>query len=269
MFGWGKESYDKNKMKAALKMAVTRMKMQQGKKTNSIKVQRSEIANLMRDEKNESARIKVEQVMRDEYYIEAMELVVLFCDLVSSRLLLLNESRSCPPDLKESLSTIVWACPRTDGVSELIAIRKQIMLKYGQQWIEMANDNAERAVNQRVADKLSVMVPDPYLCMQYLEGIAKEFELDWESASEAIGKSDLVPASQGVWDNGKALHPEHHAGPPACPTCVPQHQNHHHHHHQPTAPPPGPGPAYPPPGGAPPDDDFADLESRFQALKRQ
>ena len=43
--------------------------------------------------------------------IEAFELVTLFCELLSTRLQLLVETRSCPPDMKEGVFASVSGSP--------------------------------------------------------------------------------------------------------------------------------------------------------------
>eukprot|EP00754_Rhynchopus_humris_P044549 Rhum_TRINITY_DN4234_c0_g2::Rhum_TRINITY_DN4234_c0_g2_i1::g.13336::m.13336/K19476/IST1; vacuolar protein sorting-associated protein IST1 len=195
MFGWGaKPAFDKHKFKAALKMSVSRMRMQQSKRTNAVALLRREIATLVGTKKHESARIKVEQVMRDEYYIEALEMVILFCDLLFSRQLLFSECKSCPPDLKEAISTIIWACPRTENIKELEEIRHMICVKLGREFVETAQENEERAVNQKVYQKLSVMVPEPVKCLAYLKGVCDEYDLDWEDVESALASTDLIPA---------------------------------------------------------------------------
>ena len=216
MFGWGKERFDKNKFKAALKMAGSRIKMQQNKKGNGVTNQRREIAQLISIGKYESARIKVEQVMRDEYYGEAIEMVALFCDLLTSRQMLFTECTTCPPDLKEAVSTVVWACPRTEGITELTNLRHQIYLKLGKEFVETATQNSERAVNQKVYEKLSIMVPEPHRCLDYMKGISDEFDLDWETVEAALASTDLVPPSQGA---SAAFHPGPPPPPPTMPFC--------------------------------------------------
>eukprot|EP00756_Hemistasia_phaeocysticola_P030429 Hpha_TRINITY_DN16287_c2_g4::TRINITY_DN16287_c2_g4_i1::g.11684::m.11684/K19476/IST1; vacuolar protein sorting-associated protein IST1 len=204
------EKFDKLKVKAALKMAVTRIKLQQNKRLNGVKVQRREIAQLMAAEKYESSRIKVEQTVRDEYYCEALELLTLFCDLVASRITLVAESSQCPLDLKEAISTIIWAAPRTDGIVEFDNIRKQIFIKFGKEWCMVAQENREMAVNQRVYQKLSCFVPEPYICMQYLKGIADEYEdkldISWVDIEEKLASTTLVPSATGI--SGQAVSTE-------------------------------------------------------------
>ena len=54
--------YQEIKMKAHLKMASQRLAMLMNKKRNAVKVQQREVAQLLAQKKEESARIKVEHV---------------------------------------------------------------------------------------------------------------------------------------------------------------------------------------------------------------
>lgn len=82
-----------NISKSNLKMAITRIGLLRNKKSNSIKLQKRQVAELLQQEKDESARIKVENIIREDYAIEALEILELFCDLVHTRIQLLAESK--------------------------------------------------------------------------------------------------------------------------------------------------------------------------------
>eukprot|EP00667_Euglena_gracilis_P010232 EG_transcript_10415 len=185
------ESFDRIKLKTSLKMAVSRLQMQRNKKENAIKVQRREIAGLLSNGKAESARIKVEGLIRDEYMIEAFELVALFCELLSTRLQLIVEARHCPRDMKEGVCTLIWAAPRIENVPELLMIREQLARKFGVEFAMTASDNAEMATNQKVLYRLSMLVPEPYLCVERLKDIAAQYEVEWEPSVETLS----LPAS--------------------------------------------------------------------------
>jgi len=183
VFGWfqKEEPFDKIKLKTSLKMAVIRLQMQRNKKENAIKVQQREIAGLLAGEKVESARIKVEGLIRDEYLVEAFELVTLFCELLSTRAQLVIEARGCPADMKEAVSTLIWVAPRIENVPELLQIREQLARKFGMDFALAASDNSELAVNPKVLYRLSLQVPEPYLCVDHLRDIAKQFGVEWEA----------------------------------------------------------------------------------------
>jgi vacuolar protein sorting-associated protein IST1 len=74
-------------------MTITRMKLLKNKKTQQIKLMKKEIAQLLLEEKDESARIKVETVIREDYVIESFEILQLLIELLLSRIQLISESK--------------------------------------------------------------------------------------------------------------------------------------------------------------------------------
>lgn len=101
----------------------------------------------------------------------------MFCDLVQNRIQLIAESRTCPSDLKEAISTILYAVPRAD-IPELMVVREQFNRKYGKEFVLAALENKDYAVNQRFMIKLTVKIPEPYLCVNYLKEIAQANNID-------------------------------------------------------------------------------------------
>ena len=70
---------------------------------------------------------------------------------------LIAAEKECPEDLKSAIHTIIWAANRSD-VPELHEVKKQFVKKYGQEWVERAEKDQERLVNERVTHKLSIRV---------------------------------------------------------------------------------------------------------------
>lgn len=97
--------------------------------------------------------------------------------------------------MKEAISTLIYAAPRIE-VPELSIVRTQIGLKFGKEFVESAMENKDLAVNQRVMFKLSVKVPEPYLCVQYLKEIAKEFNIEWDDSNAIQGVDQIAQLSQ-------------------------------------------------------------------------
>ena len=185
--------YKASKLKPQLKMAVTRLQIAANKKSALMKQQIREIAKLLAEDppKEEKARIKAEGLIRDDYMVEAYEILQLSCDLLSERIQLITHMKECPPDLVESISTIIWASSMVD-IPEFIEIRKQFRYKFGKAFEEEAIMNVGGVINDRVAEKLSVQPPSAYLVQTYLEKIADEHEVDWKP--ERPLKADEIAA---------------------------------------------------------------------------
>jgi hypothetical protein len=78
------------RLKVQLKLAINRLKMLQAKKTSLNQQLRREIGTLIEKGKIESARVRIEHVIRDDFVIEAMENLELYCDLLLARFGLLE-----------------------------------------------------------------------------------------------------------------------------------------------------------------------------------
>jgi len=302
------EKFDRTKLQTNLKMAVTRLNMQKNKRENLVKLQRREIADLLRNKKEESARIKVESALREAYTVEAYEFLQLFIDLLAARIQLLSESRICPPDIKEAVSTVIWAAPRVENTPELLTVREQFVRKFGKEFVQAAANNTEMAVNQKVFYRLSMQVPEPYLCIQYMKDVANQYQLDWEPTQAIVSGIHIDNAVHAGLPDPVSCHPTNLPPPPMPPSHTPMPNGppmnqpmNQPVYYQPNAPPPpiapsnGYGlpppmmppsapiapPQYPPPPDAgyypppqhqapraPVDDEYSDLEQRLNALKR-
>lgn len=164
-------------------MAVTRFNMASNKKSALMKQNMREIAKLLGDNKEESARIKAEALIRDDGTIEAYEILQLTCDLLFERIKLISSSKTCPEDLKSSIATLIWASDRVD-IKELNEIRKQFKSKFGKQFDTDAIENKGDICNDRIVAKLSVQPPTAFLVQTYLEKIADQFGVDWQPANK-------------------------------------------------------------------------------------
>jgi len=199
MFG----GYSENKLKPQLKMAVSRFGIASNKKSALLKQNMRQVAVLLAEDppKEEKARIKAEALIRDDYMIEAFDILSLNCDLLSERIKLISHSKQCPPDLISCVSTLIYAAPRID-IPELVTIRKQFRAKYGKKFEEDAMNNVNNVLNERVVTKLSVQPPAAYLVQTYLETICEKYEVDWSPTvrlkPEQIGEPMAPPQGFSV-----------------------------------------------------------------------
>lgn len=102
---------NQTKLKTSLKMAISKLKFIQDKKTALTKQQRRQLADLLNQGKESSAKIRVENIIRDDIYIELLEFLELYCELLLARIsIILDQSRTtCDPGLKEAVHSIIYA----------------------------------------------------------------------------------------------------------------------------------------------------------------
>ncbi|KAL8856058.1 MAG: hypothetical protein Q9178_007314 [Gyalolechia marmorata] len=166
-----------SKLKVQLKLSISRLRMVQQKDTAIAKQQRRQMAHLLEQGKEESARIRVENIIRSDITTELLEILELYCELLLARIGLL-EPKECDPGLEEAIKSIIHAAPRTD-VKELQQARQLLVEKYGKDFALEAVENRDGKVAERVVKKLKVEPPDAVLVDLYLKEIAKTYSVDW------------------------------------------------------------------------------------------
>lgn len=73
------------KLKTNLRLIINRLKLLEKKKTEIASKARKDIADYISAGKDDRARIRVEHIVREDYLVEAMELLEMFCDLILAR----------------------------------------------------------------------------------------------------------------------------------------------------------------------------------------
>jgi len=165
--------------------------MFQQKQENLNATTRREIAGLIPN-KEELARIKTEQLIRDDYLIDALGILEIFCNLLLARFGLMEASRECDPSLKEAISTLIWAIPRLDAhIPELAEIRRGLIAHFGERFVKDAQTNQDGAVNQKIMCKLSIVQVNPSKVEEYLKVIADKYGVPY-SPREPLSLDELT-----------------------------------------------------------------------------
>ncbi|KZF25169.1 DUF292-domain-containing protein [Xylona heveae TC161] len=177
-----------SKLKVQLKLSIQRLRMVQQKDTAIAKQQRRSMAQLLEQGKEESARIRVENIIRSDIDTELLEILELYCELLLARIGLL-EGKDCDPGLEEAVKSIIYAAPRTD-VKELQLARQLLVEKYGKDFAMQAIENSDGKVAERVVKKLKVEPPSEELVTLYLKEIARTYGIHWPKHETGSAEDD-------------------------------------------------------------------------------
>lgn len=155
--------------------------------------------------KFESARIRVENIIRSDLTTELHEILELYCELLLARINLLLDSTvsssspsstaassPCDPGLEEAVKSILYAAPRTD-VKELNQTRVLLVERFGKDFAAKAA--AGEGVPDRVLRKLRVEPPGSGLVESYLKAIASAYDVKY---------GDDEDDEEGAEDNGES-----------------------------------------------------------------
>jgi vacuolar protein sorting-associated protein IST1 len=163
--------------------------MAQKKDTSLSIAARREMADLLSQHREQSARIRVENIIATDTTVELMEILELYCELLLARAGLLDDKARIEEGtgLEEAAASIIYAAPRLPReVKELHIVRAMLIERFGKEFGIKANENQEDMVPKRVVDKLKVDPPREELVVAYLTEIARTYGVAWPRESEQL-----------------------------------------------------------------------------------
>ncbi|XP_024395640.1 uncharacterized protein [Physcomitrium patens] len=192
------KGFKTQKCKTLLKLAMARIKLLRNKRDLQVKQMRKEIAQLLTSGQEPSARIRVEHIIREQNILAAYDILELFSELVAVRLPIIEAQKNCPLDLKEAISSLIFASPRCSDLPELLQIRQLFAAKYGKEFAAAAAElRPDCGVNRRIIEKLSVRAPSGEVKLKLLKEIAAEHSVSWDSADT---EAELTKSHEDLLD---------------------------------------------------------------------
>ncbi|KAF2001399.1 DUF292-domain-containing protein [Amniculicola lignicola CBS 123094] len=188
-----------NQLKVQLKLSVSRLRMVQQKDTAKAKQQRREMAQLLEAGKTQSAKIRVENIIRSDLQTEVHEILELYCELLLARSFFFEQptsphsASSTTPNieldeaLEEAVHSIIYAAPRTE-VKELHNTRGLLIDRFGKDVAAQAMDGEK--VADRVRNKLKLETPKAELVDAYLTEIARFYGVPYGPATPPSDDED-------------------------------------------------------------------------------
>ncbi|XP_037905320.1 IST1 homolog isoform X3 [Hermetia illucens] len=182
------------KLKTHLRLALNRLKLLEKKKSELTQKARKEIADYLTTNKVERARIRVEHIIREDYLVEAMEIVEMYCDLLLARFGLVTQMTELDDGIAEAVFSLVWVAPRMQtDIQELKVISDIFISKYGKEFGEQArNATGDHKVSEKLMHKLAIQAPPKLLVEKYIVEIAKNYNIEYEPDPQVM-KDDQKP----------------------------------------------------------------------------
>ncbi|CAO2829469.1 unnamed protein product [Amaranthus hypochondriacus] len=177
-----RRDFNSSKCKTWARMTTSRIKLLRNKRETVVRQMRRDVALLLQSGQDATARIRVEHVIREQNMMAANEILELFCERLVTRLSIIAKQRDCPVDMKESISSLIFAGPRCSDIPELLAIRDIFQKKYGKDFVAAATDlRPDSGVNRLLIEKLSALNPSGELKLKVMKEIAKEYQVEWDT----------------------------------------------------------------------------------------
>uniref|UniRef100_A0A914HQ50 IST1 homolog n=1 Tax=Globodera rostochiensis TaxID=31243 RepID=A0A914HQ50_GLORO len=188
---WGTQY---SKLKTNLRLASNRLKLLQKKKTEQAVKGRCEIADFLSSDKEDRARIRVETIIREDFVVEAYELLEMYCELLLARFGVIQQMKDLDDGIAEAVSSLLWVAPRIGHeIGEFKVINDELTHKYGKQFAEAARMNQlpePSRVSSKLVQKLSVSAPSKLLVEKYLITIAQSAGIDFVPDAKVMREDD-------------------------------------------------------------------------------
>ncbi|KAK9276996.1 hypothetical protein L1049_006535 [Liquidambar formosana] len=163
------------KFKALVNLAISRLAVLKNQRQIRCSQARSDVVQLLNLGHHERALLRVEQVIKEQNMLDVFVMMEGYCLLLVERVDLIEQERECPDELKEAISSLLYAASRCGDFPEIQEIRAVFTSRYGKEFaaraIELRNNCG---VNHQMVQKLSTRLPSLENRMKVLKEIASE-----------------------------------------------------------------------------------------------
>lgn len=157
------------------KIIQERAKLDQKKLRASSMKKQMNIVELIKTSKIESARVRTEALIRDDMYLDALEQVELYADLLVTRCSMLETTMVCEEGMRDVLHSLIYASAKVDG-KELQDLKIILGKRFGKKFVDDALMNYEDRVGERLKSKLTFRDVDPDLIDNYIKSIGEMYQ---------------------------------------------------------------------------------------------
>ncbi|XP_075651593.1 uncharacterized protein LOC142622064 [Castanea sativa] len=164
-----------SKFKTLAKLTISRTAILKNQRQVRCSHARSDVIELLNLGHQERALLRVEHVIKEQNMLDVFAMIDNYCNLLIERVALLQKSKECPDELKEGISSLIFANSRCGEFPELQKIREILTSRFGKDFayrsIELHNNCG---VNPKMIQKLSARQPSLEVRLKMLKEIASE-----------------------------------------------------------------------------------------------
>ncbi|KGN45948.1 uncharacterized protein LOC101210797 [Cucumis sativus] len=168
-------SFSSSCFKRSVQSSFTRLKSLTDHRRRRFSEDLNEVVSLLQEDLQELALSRCEQMIKHQNLVDAYGLIEGYLNLLIERIHLLGRERECPDELKEAVSSVIFAASRWKDFTELGDVKSIFTSQFGKEFtaraVELRNNNR---VNQSIIQKLSAKKPDTKSKMNLLKLIASD-----------------------------------------------------------------------------------------------
>ncbi|XP_031098202.1 IST1 homolog [Ipomoea triloba] len=174
----GRGSLKSAKLKATSNLAISRLAVLKNQRQAKCSIARSDVLQLLNLGQHDRALLRVEHVIKEQNMLDVFVVVEGYCNLLTERINQLEHEKVCPDELREAISSLIFAATRCGEFPELQELRAIFTAKFGKEFtaraVELRNNCG---VNPKMIQKLSTRMPSHETRLKVLKEIAKENDI--------------------------------------------------------------------------------------------
>ncbi|KAG5002425.1 hypothetical protein JHK87_023497 [Glycine soja] len=176
-----------SKFKSITTLAVSRIVILKNQHKARASYARSDVAQLLDLGYHDRALLRVEQWVIEQNMLEVFAMIESYSNFLRERAEALERNKECPVELKEAVSSLVFASSRCGEFPELHKIREILTSKFGKEFaghaVELHKNNR---VNSKMIQKLSPRCPNMEIKMKALKQIASDIGVNLRLEQDPI-----------------------------------------------------------------------------------
>ncbi|XP_023527290.1 uncharacterized protein LOC111790567 [Cucurbita pepo subsp. pepo] len=172
----GRNRYLKpSKIKILVNMAISRTAILKNQHRARCSLARADVLQLLNLSYQHRAQLRVEIVIKENNMMDALGMIEDYCSLLIEKVALLQMNKECPGEVKEAISSLIFASSRFGEFPELQEIRRIFELKFGKEFTSSAVDLRNNCgVSHTMIQKFSTKQPNAETKLKVLKEIASE-----------------------------------------------------------------------------------------------
>eukprot|EP01018_Ginkgo_biloba_P030839 Gb_14953 [translate_table: standard] len=186
-----------SKCKNLLNLAISRLALLKNKSEIQCKKFQKDVAQLLQNGQEASARSQVEHVFKEQNMVDAYLLIEGFCTTVIDKMVSIEKQKTCPSDLKEAIASLCFAAQKCADWPELQQIRTLFAAKYGREFTTASSELCpDSGVNKLIIEKLSTRAPNAEIKLKLMKEIAVQNGIEWKCKNFLDGPNSFQAASE-------------------------------------------------------------------------
>lgn len=188
-----------SKFKKLVNLAISRIAYLEKEHRTRCSQARSDVIQLLNLGQQERALLRVEYVIREQNMLDSYSMIENYFNLLVERVVFIEKSRECPEELKEAVTSLIFAASRCGELPELQKIRASFTTRYGKELASRAVELRNNCgVDSKIVKKLSTRTPSLDSKLKLLREIAptSEIVLQFEKEPPAVPPEEKAEASE-------------------------------------------------------------------------